>query len=113
MSGPRRPIRLKVYKPTRVNWKPAVWWSPGQTHIRPVPGVTLTIPRRLWPARRDGYRVCYYCGETKWMEGGANMACYECARTLACMRNHVKGPPWWPERLRSMYEQITGEKWTQ
>lgn len=106
------PVELHVYRPDRWNSRPARWWSPQVTHLRPVPGVTINIPRRWWPGKRDGYRMCVFCGQRRWMESPPVCACEECRRTLHCMTTNMKGPPWWPEMVARAYQAATGEEWT-
>lgn len=105
------PVSVNVYGLDRYNWRPARWWSPQVTHLRPLPGVTINIPRRWWPGRKDGYRRCGFCGQVRWMEGPPNGACPECKRTLDCMETYMKGPPWWPDMVREAYQRATGRMW--
>jgi hypothetical protein len=105
------PLELSVSKPDKLRL-PARWWSPQRTHLRLLPGVVLSLPRRWMPHRNDGYRLCGFCYQTRWLEGGGgNGACEECRRTLRCVTSQVKGPPWWPDRLARLYKETTGEEW--
>ena len=44
-------------------WKPARWWCPDRCYLRFI--ITISVPRRWWPAKYDGIRMCPYCKERK------------------------------------------------
>ena len=78
---------------------PARWWSPGHCHIRVAPFV-LHIPRRWWPAKKDGVRKCANCGRRVWMEGPPMGWCYDCSYACRQLQHFFDAPTWWVQSIQ-------------
>lgn len=88
-----------VWRRSTKYWKPARWWSPGRAHFRFGP-VVVAVPRRWWPAKKDGVRRCPMCRRTVWMEGPPNCWCDECRLSHRQIQSFLRDEPWWDEKLR-------------
>ena len=87
-------------------WKPARWWCPDRCYLRFI--ITISVPRRWWPAKYDGIRMCPYCKERKWMTGSPNFVCPDCSRLMRQLQNMLNGPPWWLHTLQNQARKLWG-----
>ncbi|MFH1186141.1 MAG: hypothetical protein V1755_14050 [Chloroflexota bacterium] len=80
MINIRFPFGIVLRLPDRHarSWKPARWWCPDAAHFRFMT-LCLAVPRRWWPHPDDGVKVCQNCKRERWMKGGSNMWCPDCA----------------------------------
>ncbi len=59
--------------------KPARWWCPDRTYFRLGP-LVLSVSRRWWPHKNDGYHECANCGRREWIAGWPKMGwCRDCS----------------------------------
>ena|GEM_PF-6435935 len=83
---------------------PEYWWEPFRFYMRFI--VTISIPRRWYPHRSDGYGLCSYCLKVKWIEDRPiNNRCNECREWVERVEQVMR------EELNDHQKQLWDSQW--
>ena len=86
-------------------WTPARWWCPEKAYFRLGPAV-VSIPRWLWPSRKDGFHKCANCGRVKFIADHPRMTwCRDCSLLARQLRHMLDGPSFFLDSLRRFFDR--------